>query len=109
MQKCYSTDDETFSKDFPDDLEVGQVYYEANCIDIKAESYIHVNSILEQIDEWIYEDIGECYNNDFYNVPKEDKDELQKLIEQWANKHVILQYFLIKGKSVEKIATKDDV
>lgn len=108
MNKCWSTDGEYFYSHFPDDLEVGQVYYEADRTDIVAEDYIHVNDILEEIDNQIYDDVGEVYDCDFYNVSKEAKGELKQLITDWANKHVNLKYYIV-GKSKELIATEEDV
>lgn len=111
MNKCYSTDDETFSKDFPDDLEVGQIYYEADYTDINIEDYSKwaTEHLLEYLDECLYEDVGEYADCDFSSVSQAAKQELKTFIEQWSGKHVNLAYFKVKGRSIEKIATEDDV
>ena len=119
---CYSRDNETFNVDnigdlmddmaSDDALEEGAVYYEADCTDMTHEyvvSGFSVDNLLEELDNSAYDDIGEVYGNDYYNVTKEAKDELRELLIGWARKHVALRYWRIDGLSREKTFTKEDV
>ena len=117
--KCYSLDDEEFNYTDIDslfhdmesegNLVIGHEYYEAECVHVSHEDYIDGYSILEQIDELIYDDTGECYNNDFASVSKEAKQELENLILEWAKRNVTLNYWKIKVKSVKKVITELDL
>lgn len=116
----YSKDNEDFPFNSLDDLfdelssegelEVGRKYYSVVATDILPEDYICVDSILERIDEEIYEDTGECYDNDFSNTSREAKDALKILIVGWANKHVALNYWKFDNKNIkEHVITEDDI
>ena len=67
-----------------------------------------IDSMLEQFDACVYEDIGEIADCDFYNVSKEAKEELQELIQQWAEKHVKLPYWKVQNV-VKKVVTQEDL
>lgn len=107
--QVYSLDDETFnyfsfgelldSVD-SDELYLGMPYYVAEGYPFTPESSISINRILECIDDDLYEEIGEFYEDDFSNVSDEAKTELKKLICEWTNRHVKVQrYFKFIGKS----------
>ncbi len=118
-EKCWSLDEEEFFDDWCSLLDAlkyrglgeGAEYFEGDKIPCKIKHYIDLHSIesfLEQCDEWVYDDIGECYDNCFTNVPTEAKIELQGLIQQWAEKYVSIPYWTVKN-IVKKVITKEDL
>lgn len=55
--------------------------------------YLCVDSILERIQEWAYDDVGDFASDYLDNVTDEMKEELDVLICAWANKHNISPSF----------------
>ena len=121
-EKCWSVNGEDFFDDWDqlidelydyesDELPIGTEYFEGDKVDVKISDYVNVyviDSMLEQFDAWVYEDIGEIADCDFYNVSKEAKKELQELIQAWAEKHVKLPYWKVQNV-VKKVVTKEDL
>jgi len=117
LEKCYSSNNEEFNFNEFDDLiadgaEVGQTYWEADCKTCEPTDGINshtVSSLLECMDERLYDDIGEVYNSEFSNVSDEAKAELNGLIRSWAIKHIDLsRYWKIVGKTRECTFTAED-
>lgn len=117
---CYSSNDEEFNFDelgdlidHMDDPQVGDVYYEADavrCTSVDGINSHTVDSILENMDERMYDEIGECYDNECSDVSDEAKQELRSMIEAWAQKHINLsRFWRIKGKSRECRLSKEDL
>ena len=78
---------------------------------VRISDYVNIHgivSMLEQFDDWVYEDVGEIADCNFYNVSKEAKEELQELIQTWAEKHVKLPYWKVQNV-VKKVVTQDDL
>jgi hypothetical protein len=120
LDKCYSLNDEDFNFSELGDLidshatpKVGEAYWEADSKPCRATDGINgytVESLLEGMDERIYEDVGEVYNNECSNVTDEAKAELHSLLEAWAAKHINLsRYWKIVGKSRECKFTAEDL
>lgn len=117
-EKCYSLNDEDFfeweeliSRLEEEELGEGTEYFEGDKVDVKIGEYVDIHGIdlmLERFDDWVYEDIGEIADCDFYNVSKEAKEELQELIQTWAEKHVNLPYWRVQNV-VKKVVTKEDL
>ena len=118
-EKCWSLNGEDFFDDWcylldeleQEELGVGTVYFEGNKVETQVSDYVNmrvIESMLEQFDEWVYEDVGEVADCDFYNVSKEAKEELQALIQVWAEKHVKLPYWKVQNV-VKKVVTKEDL
>ena len=116
--KCWSLNGEDFFDDWfdlIDELEqeklvVGTEYFEGDKVETQISDYVNVHgidSMLEQFDDWVYEDVGEIADCDFYNVSKEAKEELRELIQQWAEKNVKLPYWKVQNV-VKKIVTQED-
>lgn len=111
MNKVYSLDNENFNFSSLDELfndlasdgllNVGQVYYSADSETFNPLKYIKVDNILENLDERMYDDLGECYNYDMICASVEAKKELETLMKYWVEKHIKMNYWTIKGKSVE--------
>lgn len=123
MKKCYSTNDEDFHYDklgelFDDldsdgELVLGRAYYEADCREITASDFTgkrRIESILEQFDEDLYEEIGEIADNDFTGVTDEAKAELASFLSAWIEKHVnVGRYWKIIGKTRPMQVTAEDL
>lgn len=121
-EKCWSANGEEFFDDWYqlieelqdyecDEIPVGTEYFEGDKVDVKISDYINMRgivSVLEQFDDWVYEDVGEYADCDFYNVSQDAKKELQELIQAWAEKHVKLPYWKVQNV-VKKVITKEDL
>lgn len=121
-EKCWSVNGEDFFDDWDqlidelydyesDELPIGTEYFEGDKVDVKVSDYVNVyviDSMLDQFDTWVYEDIGEIADCDFYNVSQDAKKELQGLIQTWAEKHVKLPYRKVQNV-VTKVVTKEDL
>ena len=117
--KCWSLNEEDFFDDWfvlideleQEELGVGTEYFEGDKVAVRISDYINIHgivSMLEQFDDWVYEDVGEIADCNFYNVSKEAKEELQEVIQQWAEKNVKLPYWKIQNV-VKKVVTQDDL
>ena len=117
-EKCWSLNGEDFFYDWYDlideleqeELRVGTEYFEGYKVAVRISDYVNIHgidSMLEQFDAWVYEDVGEIADCDFYNVSKEAKEELQEVIQQWAEKHVKLPYLKVQNV-VKKVVTQED-
>ena len=121
-EKCWSVNGEEFFDDWCrlieelqdyeyDEIPIGTEYFEADKVDVKVGDYVNIHgivSMLEQFDDWVYEDVGEIADCNFYNVLKEAKEELQELIQTWAEKHVKLPYWNVQNV-VKKVVTQEDL
>lgn len=115
--KCYSIDSECFNYDSLGELldseylGLGDMYYEADKVDLDLDrmiaSCVSCN-LLEGLNERVYADVGECYNNEFSDVSKEAEAELVSLIKEWTKKHVKLDYWVVKNV-VELKVTQEDI
>lgn len=122
--KAYSRDDEMYCFDsigeLFDDLdaegllEVGRVYYEADCRKLGAKDFAGeygVSAILEQWDNDLCEESDEasgCCN--FTDVTNEAREELSHLLQAWIEKHVnVGRYWKIIGKPREMKVGPDDL
>lgn len=63
--------------------------------------YLCVDSILERMQEWAYDDVGDFANSYLDDVTDEMKEELDVLICAWANKHNISPNFFHVGNVKE--------
>ena len=117
--KCWSLNEEDFFDDWcglideleQEELGVGTEYFEGYKVAVRISDYVNIHgivSMLEQFDDWVYEDVGEIADCDFYNVSKEAKEELQEVIQQWAEKHVKLPYWKVQNV-VKKVVTQEDL
>lgn len=118
-EKCYSSDQENYNYDDLEDLidtiqpEVGQLYWEAekvNCVSTDPINSHTVDSLLENFDERMYEELGEVYDNDCSDATAEAKAALKELLEDWAKKYINLnRYWRVTGTPVEKKFTAEDL
>jgi hypothetical protein len=120
-QTFYSTDNEAFNHnslesllDYMDGPQVGDVYYEADGVRLPPTAGINdwtVESILEGMDERIYDEIGDSYDTqECFDVSDEAKAELRQLLEAWVTKHIDLsRYWRLIGDSRECRLTAEDL
>jgi hypothetical protein len=120
-QTFYSVDNESFNHgdlgaliDYMDGPQVGDVYYEADGMRLPPTAGINdwtVESILEGMDERIYDEIGDSYDTqECFDVSDEAKAELRQLLEAWATKHIDLsRYWKLIGDSRECSLTAEDL
>jgi hypothetical protein len=120
---CYSTDGECFqftsfgdlldAMASDDELTEGQVYFEADCEMLTTEYMVDdsaIYTLLERLDEDLYEEVGEAAGNDYTNAKPEARAELLALVRGWADKHTsVTHYWRIIGKTREKRLTAADV
>ena len=117
--KCYSLDGERFSEDFCDlfdeleqeELGVGTEYFEGDRVAVNVKDCVNshgIESLLEQFDDWAYEDIGEVYDCCFTSASKEAKDELRVMIQRWTEVHVNIPYWVIQNV-IKKTITEEDL
>lgn len=117
-EKCYSLNEEDFyeweylmNELGEEELQEGTEYFEADKVDVEVHDYVNIHTVdrmLESLDQWVYDDVGEVYNNDFYNVSTEAKQEIVDFLLKWTEKHVNLPYGKVKNV-VKKVFTKGDL
>ena len=118
-EKCWSLNEEDFFDDWYDlideleqeELGVGTEYFEGDNVEVHVSDYVNIHgivSMLEQFDDWVYEDVGEIADCDFYNVSQDAKKELQELVLAWAKRHVKLPYWKVQNV-VKKVVTQEDL
>jgi hypothetical protein len=117
----YSVDNESFNHgdfgsliDYMDAPQVGDVYCEADGVKLPPTAGINahtVDSILENMDQRIYDEIGDAYDvQDCFGVSDEAKAELRQLLEAWATKHIDLsRCWKLIGDSRECRLTAEDL
>lgn len=113
MNKVYSTDEENYYHEFPSDIEVGDVYYEADLVPDSPENYIknnHIEHFLSWLDEDLVSQYDEPKDSDycFTNIPETAFNELRSMIISWACKNVSIKSAMIKNV-IEKVAIKEDI
>lgn len=118
MTKVYSLNDDDWSwadenpneiiRQFLDGLESDELkdVQKVNMYEGELESksfidYLCVDSILERMQEWAYDDVGDFASDYLDDVTDEMKEELDVLICAWANKHDISPKFFHVGNVKE--------
>ena len=122
LGKCYSLDNEEFNyKSVGElidnctdrELMVGDAYWEGEFNVVTAEDAMDLNavdSLLENMDQQVFDLVGENYDNECSDVSDEAKVELQALISAWAAKHIDLsRYWKIVGNTRECKFTAEDL
>lgn len=112
----YSTNGDDFDlKEFCeviDQIEVGDSYYFGEAVPLTSDVVANirfVESMLESMDEWYYDELNyEGYDNEFFNVSADAKQELCEFLKSWCEKHVSLHYWTVKNV-VQKTLTQEDV
>lgn len=110
----YSVDGETYNHDNLEDtiddaitrcsseiFEVGNelCYHKAIARDFIPSDFVNVESILDDMDCRASDEGGE-WAEDFTYCSKEAKDELEKLVSDWANKHLECSFYGIRNNEL---------
>jgi hypothetical protein len=116
----YSLDDEYFKYDTylgaifeMESPKVGDVYYSCEAIPVNVERLVReyfIDSLLESIDDELYDEIAneDCFL--FKNGSREAKLELHDMIVQWTKKNTAIEsYFTFVGKSTKHFVTEEDL
>lgn len=108
MKKVYSTDDEDYRYDNVGDLldalaengdlVEGSTYYEIDVEEVDLADYFNVDSILENAEEMLIDDIGE-YAEGAFRATQSARTELFNFMQFWADKHLTKSYWKCKGKA----------
>lgn len=97
---CYSNNGEEFRyaeiADALDSANIGDVIYEGDAIRQKPSHYFDINTMLEQVGESAYDDCGECAD-DFPNITKSERDELDKIICCWLDAKVGVDFYTVRN------------
>ena len=121
LKKCYSLNDEEFNyssfgdmlESMDDEPKVGRVYWEADCTTlapIDAAQYVSADGLIEQMEQGLYDEIGECASDAFGGVTPEAKLELDAFLLAWVEKNSDLsRYWKIVGGSRECRITAEDL
>jgi len=108
MTKVYSRDEERFdddmhevlvSMDEDDCLEPGATLYEADKVEYKASAFFRggVDDIIEEIQNQAWEEADEFAESFASNIPQEKLAELEKLICDWLDANVPVNFFTVRN------------
>jgi hypothetical protein len=114
-KECWSVDEECFDAaglgdligSHHDELEVGTTVYVADAVTPDPADYIDVDGILEKMGERAGDDCGE-YADDYPDVSKDARQELEDVLKTWARKHCTPRFWKVKNVR-EYILTADDL
>ena len=90
---CYSADQETFRDDLESALgdlsyfTPGAVIECGDSIPVSIQELVWVDHLLDEIQEHAYDEVGESAQDWLMDIPQAAKDELQRLIVAWIEKH----------------------
>jgi len=105
-EQCFSTDGEEFrytelhealdSIDGDEGLTEGRVIHQADAVRQAASHYFSVDSLLEDIGERAYEDVGE-YADTFPDLAKPKVAELQAMVAAWLDANVDISFYSVRN------------
>jgi hypothetical protein len=111
--ECWSRDEEQFSYDTlgelldnHDDLDVGDTVYTGVAETPDPAEWVDADDIIEQLACRAGDDCGE-FADDYPDVSKEAKLELQRLLESWARKHCTPTWYMVKNVREHEITAED--
>lgn len=82
-------------------------YHKAEAVKFKPSDFVRVDSILEDL-QCQADDEGGEYAEDFTYCSKEAQDELDKLVSDWADKHLDCHFYRVRNSvEVPFIVTKE--
>lgn len=91
-----------------DRLVEGQVYWESDTEAVQPEKYLSVESLLEDAEDRMYDELGEVAE-DAFSASVAAKLELHELLKEWTRKHIAGPYWIRTGKVREVRVTAADV
>lgn len=118
----YSTNDEDFNHEHPGEVfdellsendvkdVIGRTYYSHEFKKVDLSKYLYVNSILDDADCYLYDDVRNDDEAPFSDSPQEAKDELKLMLKSWCEKWLSTHNcYEPVGKSTEHVITKEDL
>jgi hypothetical protein len=113
--ECWSVDVETFRSESLGDLidrhsgelEVGQTVYVGQSVRPDPARYVDADTVIEQMGELAYDDCSESAE-DFPDVTKEARQELEDLLKAWATKHCTVTFWQVLNVR-EYVLTAEDL
>jgi hypothetical protein len=102
---CYSRNGETyydlesFIDIYGDELEPGDVIYEAEQVRKSASAYLGryaLDSIFESMSSCAFEDVGECVPDSWPDLGQDKRDELRRVVGDWLDANVRMHFWGIR-------------
>jgi hypothetical protein len=113
IELCWSTNEETFDcdsleevLDSNDGLEVGSVVYFGEKKNVDASDLFFSDWVIDGMSEQAYEMVGEVAEN-YPNVSKEAREDLNALVEGWINKHCQPNFWQVLNVKKYEITEED--
>lgn len=78
------------------DLVVGNIFWQAEAEEFKASEFFSADSLIEDAQTQAYDHGGEWAEDFGDDISKEAKAELERLISEWADKHVSVRFWRCK-------------
>lgn len=107
--KVYSTCGETFNYD-QIDFDIGDTYFSGTVVEVSPQSLLSkwtVDTIVEQMEERLYEEVGEA-SYDALNIPEDKKQELLLIISDFVKENATVSCYKVEDIK-EHILTVDDL
>lgn len=83
-------------------------YHKAEAVRFKPEDFVDVDDVLENM-QCRADDEGGEYAEDFTYCDKEAQDELQSLLESWANKHLDCHFYRVRNSEEVSFIVDEDM
>lgn len=110
IKQCWSMDDENFRYeelcDIPD-VETGMMVFKGEAVEVSSRDLICAESILDGIGGVAYDLVGEIAD-DFPQVSKEAKEELEDILSSWIIRHCQPNFYRVVNVQ-EHIVTQEDL
>ena len=117
MNKCYSSDEEAYYREFydvldgmdgsGDELKVGMTYWEGEADLPKPSGFFSVDCLVENMQNRASDECGEWAETYMTDIP-EKIAELKSLIDGWLDSNVKISFFSVKN-TIEKKLTQEDI
>lgn len=83
-------------------------YHKAEAVRFKPEDFIDVDDVLENM-QCRADDEGGEYAEDFTYCDKKSQEELQSLLEAWANKHLTCNFYRVRNSEEVSFIVDEDM
>lgn len=103
--KAYSlSDDGIFSTDMPEGLEEGDTYFEGDVVALAPSILFYgaADNIIDNMNDALYNEVGEVANNNSIVLSQKDKDALDSYIRDFVDTHVKVNCYSVINV-VEKV------
>lgn len=113
IDEYWSRDEEVFTYanlgellDAHDDIEVGDTVFHGTSVTPDPGEWVSADDVIEQLACRASDECGE-FAEDYPEVTKEAKAELEELLAAWAHKHCMPTFYTITGVREYKITAED--